>query len=109
MANKKTAKKELPIPETIKPIVETDIELNKEKKYWIKAGIAVSHIDRPGIKMRVQSIKKVSKQVHDGKGGMVPRTFIVGVFVAWIDKEDKYQKGMFSTRELIPYKEEEKK
>lgn len=89
----------------INPLPDSEIDLQKEK-YWIKNGIAVQHIDYPEIKMRVQDVKKIRKKIHDGKGGMTDRTFVVGVLVTWLDKKGEFQKGVFSTRELKPYKED---
>lgn len=84
----------------------SSIKLEKEQdKYWIKTGNAVTHVDYPKIKMRVQNIKKFIKKVNDGTGKMVDRTFINGVNVTWVDNEGKFQKGTFTTRELRPFEE----
>ena len=94
---KKNGKDIIPLP-----VVEVKVE---PEKYWIKNGLLVSHVDYPGIKMRVREIKKFSKNVNDGSGGMKEHTFIKGVVCTWLDKEHKYQQGLFHTRELIQWKD----
>jgi hypothetical protein len=103
MAKTKTTKAKAEAP-VITPLPETEIKLKKEK-YWIEPGMAVMHVDYPDLKMRVQNIKKVTKKVYDGKtkDSTVDRTFILGVVTSWIDKDQKFQKGMFSTRDLRPW------
>src|SRR3990167_7925183 len=76
-----------------------------ENRYWIKNGLAVSHIDYPGIKMRVQQLRKVQKEINDGRGGKKLAEFIAGVSCTWLDQEHKFQQGLFHTKEIIPWKD----
>jgi uncharacterized pyridoxamine 5'-phosphate oxidase family protein len=88
----------------VKHIPEFTIISDKnDKKYWIVKGKAVFQIDNPDLKMRVDEIKKIVKEINDGKGGKLSKTFIIGVDVHWIDKDDKFQKARFSTRELLEW------
>lgn len=88
----------------LKPIKHIpEFTIQTDKRYWITKGKAVFQIDNPDLKMRVDEIKKIVKEINDGKGGKLSKTFIIGVDVHWIDKDDKFQKARFSTRELLEW------
>lgn len=82
-----------------------DVDVSTQDKYWIKNGIAVHHVDYPKIKMRVQQLRKVTKEINDGKGGKKNAEFIAGVTCTWLDKDHKFQTGLFHTKEILPWKE----
>lgn len=67
----------------------------EEDKYWIKPGIAVTHVDHEGVVMRVDRVIKTTN-----KEG---RIFIRGVLCNWMDSTGGYQEGTFHTLVLRPY------
>ena len=89
-----------PLP---KPI-EVKMEEPNDSKYWIRTGMAVQHIDYPEVKMRVLDVKKFTKELNDGSGNKRQVTFVRGVICTWLDKDSKFQKGLFHTRELKEWK-----
>ncbi len=90
----------VPIPEPSEISIDPP---KQENKYWIKNGEAVRHIDYPELKMRVMEVKKFTKELKDGSGQTKPVTFVRGVVCTWLDRDGKFQKGMFHTREIQPW------
>ena len=84
-----------------------NLKLIKEKanKYWIEKGMAVFHIDYIDLKMRVDQIRKDSKDIKIGDK-TERKTFIIGVDVHWIDANNRSQKARFNTRELKPWNDD---
>lgn len=83
---------------------EKEIQVSqRDKKYWIKAGVAVAHREIPDRKMIVDEILKKQEIIKDGDKE-TSKTFIVGVECHWfVGVDKKYDRGRFLTTELIKY------
>ena len=75
----------------------------RDKKYWIKPGVAVAHREYPDRKMIVDDVLKKTEKMVDVDQADTTKTFVVGIECHWFDKNGPYDRGRFLTMELIPY------
>lgn len=71
----------------------------EQERYWIKAGMLVK-LRGMDLQVMVDSLVYKTFTLPDGTGGQRSEKRLFGVQCHWVDKEHKYQKGMFHTREL---------
>ena len=67
----------------------------EEKKYWIKPGIAVAHVDNDDIKMHVDKVLTSTNSRNE--------RFTDGVLCHWFNSMGGYESGKFNTTELKPF------
>ena len=70
-----------------------------EQRYWIKAGMTV-RLRGMDLSVTVDKIVYKTFDIPDGMGHSRKEKRVMGVQCHWVDKEHKYQRGMFHTREL---------
>jgi uncharacterized protein YodC (DUF2158 family) len=80
-----------------------------EPKRWIKPGTEVAHRDFPDRKMIAEDVVKKSQEVYNEHGKSERKNFTMGVMCHWFNDVGSYQRGMFLTLELIPYRKPVKK
>lgn len=73
-----------------------------DDRYWIKQGIQVK-LNGTDLIMMVDNLTYKNYQIPDGHGGQRSEKRLMGVKCHWVDKDHKYQTGLFHTRELTKY------
>jgi len=81
--------------------IEENVSNAMADRYWIKPGISVTIA---GTDLKVIVDKVVYRRTEGRPGGDGEMHYIrkiVGVMCHWLDKDNKYQTGMFHSKELI--------
>lgn len=78
---------------------KNDLELEKDKKYWIKENMKVVHEDNPSLVMRVEKILRQSKVIYLNDKP-INKVFVLGVRCRWFNDKNELETAVFNTREL---------